>query len=201
MGDPTDRLTPKIKGARLTVQKGLMERWEEQGSEKMKAGFEETVDAAVSALLCDVGVVEEPEGEYHLGKLAMDRKNFDEALERFQKAVQLKQDFPEAHNGIAVCLALSEEYDDAIEWATKLTEKWPTYAPAWYNLAWWHAVDKEEPSLARPYYEKGPGTRHAAFRKDRGAPGEIAESALRLPGIPGARAASGERLESHTTAT
>ena len=46
------------------------------------------------------------------------------------------------------------ELPAAIETATAVTAKWPDYAPAHMNLAWWHAIEKGDAVSARPYYRR-----------------------------------------------
>ena len=150
---PTARMAPRIKGARLTVEEDALAKWE-SGGRSLRADFEEAAHAAASALVVNLGLAEDALGEYHLGELSLMRKDFNEALRHYRKAISLKPDFPAAHNGIAVALGHGGELADAIETATAVTEQWPEFAPAHMNLAWWYAVEKNDAESALPYYRR-----------------------------------------------
>jgi tetratricopeptide (TPR) repeat protein len=153
LGLPTDRMAPRIKGARLTVEEDALAKWE-SGGRSLRADFEEAAKAAASALVVNLGLAEDALGEYHLGELALMRKDFNEALRHYRKAISLNPDFPAAHNGIAVTLGHGGEIADAIETATAVTEQWPEFAPSYMNLAWWYATEKKDIESAQPYYRR-----------------------------------------------
>ncbi|MBI4559273.1 MAG: tetratricopeptide repeat protein, partial [Candidatus Hydrogenedentes bacterium] len=154
LGDPTNRLSPAMSGARLSVEDEAVGRWTSDGGALLRQDFEAAVDGAISALLCDLGLAEEALGEYNLGKRELNAKHFAEAASHFRKAIALDNALAHAHNGLAVTLAHADKLDEAIAMTIALTERSPDYAPAWYNLAWWHATEKKDPNAAKPYYER-----------------------------------------------
>lgn len=175
LGDPTNRLTPYIGMPRLAVDSDALGKWEEPGA--LRRAFETAVDAAVSALVCELGLAEEAVGEYHLGKLALNRKDFDRAATRFERALKLDPAFYDARNGLAVVAARHKRIDDAVALARSLTETAPDYGPAWFNLAWWLIVEKDDVAAGRSCYERAlelgmPG----ADRIERRIAGTAAES-------------------------
>ena len=153
LGDPTDRMTPRIKGARLTVEDDALAKWQ-TGGRSLRADFEQAAAGAAAALVANLGLAENALGEFHLGELALMRKNFEEALQHYRKAISLNPDYPAAHCGVAVTRGHMGELPAAIETATAVTAKWPDYAPAHMNLAWWHAIEKGDAASARPYYRR-----------------------------------------------
>lgn len=152
--DPTRQMGPSFSGLRLTAKQDAIERWTRDGGTHFRKCFEEVVDAAVSALLCDLGLAQEAPGEYYLGKLAMNRKEFAQADAHFRKAIELAPEWRDAQNGRIVNLAHGGKLDEAVEAARQLTESAPDYAPGWFNVAWWLALEKQDPGAAKPYYEK-----------------------------------------------
>jgi tetratricopeptide (TPR) repeat protein len=112
------------------------------------------VDAVAAALVCDLGLGEDAVGEYYLGKLAMNRKQFKDAGAHFKRAIELDPGLVDAKNGHAVNLAYNKQLDDAIAVAEQITVEHPDYGPAWFNLAWWYAMKKKDAASAVPCYEK-----------------------------------------------
>ncbi|MDQ1257104.1 MAG: hypothetical protein QG656_1706 [Candidatus Hydrogenedentes bacterium] len=163
--DPTKQLGPDFSSIRLTVEDNAIDTWTKDGGAVLKKAFEESVDAAVSALMCDLGLAEEAIGEYYLGKLAMNRKEFAEADAHFQKAIQLDPAMLDAQNGRAVNLAHHGQLDDAIGILRAITESSPEYGPAWFNLAWWYATEKEDAANAKTCYEKAKALGMPAHKK------------------------------------
>lgn len=152
--DPTKRMGSSIAHARLTVKEGAVDRWVKDGGATIRARYEAAVDGAVSALLCELGLAEEAQGEYYLGLASMNRKRFMEAEGHFRKAVALEPAWPELRNARAVNMAHHKQLDDAIAQCRDLTKDNAGFGPAWFNLAWWYATGKNDLSAARPCYEK-----------------------------------------------
>lgn len=151
--DPTARMSPQIRGARLTVGEGALGKWRD-GERSLRDDFRGAVEAAAAALVVSLGMAEDAVGEYHLGKCALNEKHFEESLEHLSKAVVLKPDYVEAHNAISVAYAHQGNLDDAIEKAKAITDTWPEYAPAFMNLAWWYAMEKDDLPSAQPLYRR-----------------------------------------------
>ncbi|HPC15970.1 MAG TPA: hypothetical protein P5318_07310 [Candidatus Hydrogenedentes bacterium] len=152
--DPTKQMGANLAHPRLTVEKDAVARWTGDGGATIRARFEDAVDGAVSALLCGLGLATEAKGEYQLGLVSMGRKRFTEADEHFRRAISLNPAWPEPRNARAVNLARNKQIDDAMAICAELTKSHPDFGPAWFNLAWWNAVQKKDAATARPLYEK-----------------------------------------------
>ncbi len=152
--DPTKQLGSDIVHLRLTVEKDAVERWTGDGGATIRTRYETAVDGAISALLCDLGLAEEANGEYYLGIASMGRKRFSEAENHFRNAVALDPAWIEPGNARAVNLAHNNQLDDALAQCTEVTKANPDFGPAWFNLAWWYATKKHDAEAARPCYEK-----------------------------------------------
>lgn len=152
--DPTKQLMPNYSSPRFTVEDDAIAQWTGDGGEALRSRYESAVEGAVSALLMSLGIVEEPRGAYYLAKGYMNRKEFDIAEDFYQKAIALDPDYRDARNGLAVNMAHSGDYPAAIALSEAILEEVPNYGPALYNIAWWYAVELEQPEKARSYYEK-----------------------------------------------
>lgn len=153
LGDPTDLIKPDVSSG-LTVDEEAMKAWSSDDGTILRSRFEEVVDAAVSALLCDLGLHDEPLGRYSLGRLAMNRRKFQDAERHFAEALAAHPDWPDALNACAANLGWSGNVPAAIEAAKRITERFPDYGPAWFNLAWWYAIETKNPQEAARCYEK-----------------------------------------------
>jgi len=154
LGDPTSRLGLNITNPDFTVDEEKVNRWTADGGAILKERFELAANAAVAALIVDLGLAEDGLGEYTLGVLMMNHKKFSEAGAHFEKALQLDPSLIDARNAHAVNMAHNGQVDDAIAEMKSLTESNPDYAPAWYNLAYWYAVKKKDAASAQPAYDK-----------------------------------------------
>jgi tetratricopeptide (TPR) repeat protein len=52
---------------------------------------------------------------YNLGCILSERKELQQAVDRFEEALKYKSDYPEAHDNLGVALALQRRYPEAIE--------------------------------------------------------------------------------------
>ncbi len=154
LADPTNRISPNWSSPRLKADEEAIAQWTGDGGGTIRRRFETAVNGVVSALLCELGLAEEAEGEYYLGKLAMNKKDFEGALTHFRKAVALAPDSLDAENGLAVTLGHMKKVDEAIATARAVADRAPDYGPAWYNLAWWYATEKADTATAKTCYEK-----------------------------------------------
>ncbi|MCK5862719.1 MAG: tetratricopeptide repeat protein [Candidatus Hydrogenedentes bacterium] len=152
--DPMQRATPNITAPRLSTEKDAISQWTQENAAVLRNSFEQAVDAVSAAILTDLGLRETPEGLYTLGAYLLLNKKYAAAAENFRAALNLTPNMPEAVNGLAVALAKNKQVEDAIVLNEKLLKAYPDYMPGHYNLAWWYAVDKKNPELARPHYEK-----------------------------------------------
>lgn len=154
LSDPTKQLGPDMSNLRLTVEEGAVAQWTQNQGAELKRRYEEVVQGAVSALLASLDLVHEPVGEYYLGLNAMNRKEFAQAEEHFGAALASDPGYVAAMNARAVNLYHNDQVDAAIEMGERIVAEHPDYAPAWFNLAWFHAVGKGDGAAAKPYYEK-----------------------------------------------
>lgn len=154
LGDPTNRLGVNVTNPDFTVDDEKVKRWTADGGAVLKQRFELAANAAVAAMLSDMGLVRDALGEYALGVLLMNKKKFKEAAARFQTALELDPNLIDARNAHAVNMAHNGQIDDAVAAARSLTESSPEYGPAWFNLAYWLAVEKKDASAAQAAYKK-----------------------------------------------
>ncbi len=152
--DPTDRLTPNIMSPRLSVEENATEKWTADGGALLRKRFETAVDGAVSAVLTDLGVVDEPLGNYCLARHLMNKKRFGQAETHYRKAMAQDPTMIDAKSGLAVNLAHDKRLDEAIALANEVVRDAPDYGPAYLNLAWWHAIDRKDADTARSFYKK-----------------------------------------------
>ena len=154
LADPTNTLGPNLSSPRLAADDDAISKWTGDGGKTVRTRYEAAVDGVVSALLVDLGLAQEAQGEYYLGKMAMNRKRFDEASAFFENALKLDPDMVDAANGRAVNLAHDKQIDKAIELSKQITVAHPDYGPAWFNLAWWYATEKKDAAQAKECYAK-----------------------------------------------
>ena len=152
--DPTKMLSANFSSPRLSVEEGAISQWTGDGGKELRARFEEAVDGVVSAMLTDLGLVNETNGAYFLGQVAMNRKKYDLANTWFDKSLAVDPANLDAKNGKSVNLAHADEVEKAIAIAKEIVSTNPDYAPAQFNLAWWYATKLKDGAQARPYYEK-----------------------------------------------
>lgn len=154
LGNPAKRGGYNVTNPEFTVNEEEVKRWTANGGEILKERFEMAAQDATSALLCALGLGNNAAGHYALGELAMNRKDFEEAAGHLEQAAQLDPDDPNIKNTYAVNLAHNKQIDAAIRIAKEITETNPEFGPAWFNIAWWYAVEKDDPASAEPYYGK-----------------------------------------------
>jgi tetratricopeptide (TPR) repeat protein len=154
LGNPAKRGGINVTNPDFTVDADEVNRWTADGGALLKERFEKSAHDATSALLCALGLDESPAGHYALGELAMNREDFKKAAEHLEKAAQLDPDDLNIKNTYAANLAHNGQVDSAIAVAKEITETDPTFGPAWFNLAWWYAVEKNDANMAASYYEK-----------------------------------------------
>lgn len=152
--DPTKMLSSNFSSPRLSVEEGAIAQWTGDGGKELRRRFEAAVDGVVSALLTDLGLVNEAIGDYYLGKVAMNRKDFDIAAAYFDKALALDPKYVDAQNGASVNWAHAKNVDKAIAIAEEIVAANPEFGPAHFNLAWWYATAKKDAAKAKPHYDK-----------------------------------------------
>jgi tetratricopeptide (TPR) repeat protein len=145
---------PYFHAPKFTVDKDKIKKLTDNNADLLKKQFESAVRGGVSAVLCDMGIVDEPMGRYFLGREAFQKKKYDKAQEHFVRAIELEPNLIDAKNDLSVTYDRLGATDKAIEFATKIVEAKPDYVPALFNLAWWNAFEKKDASAAKKYYEK-----------------------------------------------
>jgi tetratricopeptide (TPR) repeat protein len=155
LGDPTRAaLAPNLSNPRLKAEGDAISQWTDDGGEALRAALKGAMDGAVSATLCDLGLAEEADGFYYLGKRALLVKKFDIAQEHFEKCLQLEPGRLDARNALTVVSAHQDNVDGAARAAKALLSDDAEYGPAWYNLAWWYAIELEEFDHAETCYDR-----------------------------------------------
>jgi tetratricopeptide (TPR) repeat protein len=154
LGDVTQRLFPNLSDPRLTTDSAYTDAWTNARRGTLRLAFEEVIAGSVSALLCELGLVDEAPGHYFLGLEAMNRKDFDGARAHLQRAAALGGETAKVLNARAVNAGHAGRVEDAIALADRATAADPDFGPAWYNLAWWYATEANEPARAADAYER-----------------------------------------------
>jgi len=149
-----ERRISGLTDPQLKVDKDAMVELTGDDAALLKQQFEECVAAAVSALLCDMGLADEPLGHYYLGRRAFQGQDYEEATEHFRRAQALGAASMDVRNDLAVTHARLGRVDEAVDSAEQILNEDPEYAPGLFNLAWWYAFDKEDLDTARRYYEQ-----------------------------------------------
>ena len=149
-----ERRISGLTDPQLSVDKDAMVELTGDDAALLKQQFEECVAAAISALLCDMGLADEPLGHYYLGRRAFQDQDYEEATGHFRRAQTLGAASMDVRNDLAVTHARLGRVDEALDSASQILNEDPEYAPALFNLAWWHAFDKEDLDTARRYYDQ-----------------------------------------------
>ncbi len=152
--DPTKQLMPNLTDPRFGVSEDAIAQWTGDGGAAFRERFEAAVDGVISAMLMELGLEENAEGGYYLGRIYLMRKQFEAAEAYFNIALRKEPDHVPAKNGLSVTSAHSKRLDQAIALAQDLTSSNPEFGPAHYNLAWWLAVEKNDAAAARPHYDQ-----------------------------------------------
>ncbi len=154
LGEPRGKKRLDESSPQFRVDEAAFARWTADNGALLRARFDEGIEAVTAALLADLGLESSALGELYRGRQAMRDKRFSDADAHFREALRLDPTLLEARNAQAVNLAHAGQVADAIALAEQITREAPEYAPAWFNLAWWHAVDRKDPDAARPCYEE-----------------------------------------------
>ncbi len=85
------------------------------------------------------GATEEANHELCRGTKALNRRDFDQAISHFTRAIELDPDFPEAYNQRAIVKYLQERYDESIQDCLRTVELMPCHFGAWAGLGHCHA--------------------------------------------------------------
>ena len=113
------------------------------------------MDGVLAMFLTDLGFADEAAGCYYLGKQAMRKKEFDVA----ETALRARAGAPSPDSWMRATARRSTgptaaRVEEAVALGRQLAEDAPDYAPVFLNLAYWYAVDLEQPEEARPYFER-----------------------------------------------
>ena len=73
------------------------------------------------------------------GAEAVNEKNFSEAVEHFNKAIEIDPTFAEAYNQRAIVHYLQENYEESIEDCVLTVERMPLHFGAWAGMGHCHA--------------------------------------------------------------
>jgi len=154
--DPTNTLSilPSFNPRLLPEEEKLDAILAGDMGKPLEAQFREIFANISSALLCDMGLAEDAEGFFVLGKNAMNRKRFAKAQEHFEKALQLEPGHLGARNAMAVNRYHSDDLDGAITEAEAIVAHSPGFAPAHFNLAYWLGVEQGDAAAAKPHYDE-----------------------------------------------
>jgi tetratricopeptide (TPR) repeat protein len=152
LGNPQKKKRSNESAPQFSVDQAAFARWTANNGQLLRASYEQGVQGVTEALLSELGVATSALGELYLGKVAMNDKNLLKANEHFEKALRIDPNLVEARNAQSVAYAQDGQLDTAIQLAQSITKSNPDFAPAWYNLAWWNAVERKDAAAAQPYY-------------------------------------------------
>lgn len=139
---------------RFTSAEDAVNQWTDDGGARLKQHFEQSVERAIAAVLTDLGLEETAEGRYVLGMQALLEKEYAAAEAYLARARELAPQLPEAGNALAVAKARNKNPEEAVQIAEAVALEHPDYLPAQYNLAWFYAVELNNPEKGRPYFDK-----------------------------------------------
>lgn len=152
--DPTANLMPNLSDPRFGADENAVAQWTGDGGKLFRERFETAVDGCISALLTELGLVQEAPGAYYLGRVYLMRKKFEAAQTYFNMALSIDPKNADAKNGLSVALAHDGKVDQALATEQELMASHPEYGPAHYNAAWWLAMEKGDAVAAKGHYEK-----------------------------------------------
>ncbi len=152
--DMSKSLMPSYGSPRFSAEDDAIAQWTGDGGVTYRKRFEEAVDGAASALVCSLGLAKEAAGEYYLGKVAMNRKDFAEAEHHFQEALAVEPGMLAARNGLAVTLAHDDRADEAEKAAREIVKDHPDFGEGWMNLAWIQVMKLGKVDEGRKAYDK-----------------------------------------------
>lgn len=152
--DPMQRMSPTLLSPRFTSAEDAVNQWTGDGGARLKQHFEQSVERAIAAVLTDLGLKETAEGHYVLGMQALLAKEYAAAEAYLARARELAPQLPEAGNALAVAKARNKNPEEAVRIAEAVALEHPDYLPAQYNLAWFYAVELNNPEKGRPYFDK-----------------------------------------------
>ena len=152
--DPMQRMSPTLLSPRFTSAEDAVNQWTDDGGARLKQHFEQSVERVIAAVLTDWGLKETAEGRYVLGMQALLEKEYEAAEAYLARARELAPQLPEAGNALAVAKARNKNPEEAVQIAEAVALEHPDYLPAQYNLAWFYAVELNNPEKGRPYFDK-----------------------------------------------
>ena len=92
---------------------------------------------------------------YERGKEAFNNDNYEEAINCFEKGIELDPDYVEAYYDLGDIYAYwYERYEEAVKCFKKVIELEPDYAGAYYNLGRVYAYWDEQYDEAMEYFKK-----------------------------------------------
>jgi serine/threonine protein kinase/tetratricopeptide (TPR) repeat protein len=108
---------------------------------------------------------------YERGSYLLSLRDYDAAIRDYRKALEMREDFPSAHNGLGQALLLSSQFAEAArEFRKAIEQKGGVYPAAYYNLgftlqklgdtgnainAYNAAINQRGGSYANAYYQIG----------------------------------------------
>jgi tetratricopeptide (TPR) repeat protein len=102
-------------------------------------------------LALDLSDGRDPEIQYNYANVLRDQKDYKKAQEHYLKSIELRPDFPAAHNGLGATYFCLQKFNDAereIKQAIKLK---PDYALAYYHLGLLQTAQKKFPEAIKAY--------------------------------------------------
>lgn len=103
-------------------------------------------------LALDLSQGKDAEIQYNYANVLRDQKNYEKAKEHYLKSIELRPDFPAAHNGLGAAYFCLKKYNDAEREIKNAIRLKPNYALAYYHLGLLEA-ERNRPQEAIKAYE------------------------------------------------
>lgn len=92
-------------------------------------------EAEQLAIRAQAGIEDDPEAEYQAGSAYLNRNEFDQAIESFQRSLELRPNNARAHFGLAKALESKQDFSAAVSHYLEAIKLNPNDEDAHYNLA------------------------------------------------------------------
>ncbi len=104
-------------------------------------------------LALDLSDGRDPEIQYNYANVLRDQKDYKNAQAHYLKSIELRPDFPAAHNGLGATYFCLKKFNDAEREINKAIKLKPDYALAYYHLGLLQAARGKYPEAIKAYEE------------------------------------------------
>lgn len=104
-------------------------------------------------LALDLSDGRDPEIQYNYANVLRDQKDYKDAEEHYLKSIELRPDFPAAHNGLGATYFCQKKFVEAEREINKAIKLKPDYALAYYHMGLLQAARGKYPEAIKAYEE------------------------------------------------